>query len=89
MGGEVKAVTLLFSSYACGLEGERKNTELLGPLILDVEPKSGASIYGEEEGGSISVRLDTGIVSSLIILQHKTLIFYLLFFNFHFYLISE
>lgn len=49
-------------------------------LAFDVGPKLGASFYGEEEGGSISVRLDPGIVSSLIILQHKNLNFYLKFF---------
>lgn len=66
--------------------GKRKNTEVLGPLpqmsylVLDVGPKLGAHFYGEEEGSSISVTLDPGTVSSLIILQPKNLNFYLKFF---------
>lgn len=44
-------------------------------MVLDIGPKLGARFYGKEEGGSISVRLDTGIVSNLIILQDNFLIF--------------
>lgn len=49
-------------------------------LVLDVGPKLGASFCGEEEGGSSSVRLDPVIFSSLIMLPHKHLNFYLKYF---------
>lgn len=57
-------------------------------LLVAVRPDFGASFHEEEERGYSSVRLDPGIISSLIILQYKNLNFHLILFNMHFYLIS-